>query len=230
MPTRTLPTILVAIMMAACPAFAQQDQNPSSKRILGVLPNYRTAEMPTEYHPLTARQKLKIATKDTFDWPLLFIGAGYAGLYQMENQNPSFGQGVEGYARRYATSYADQAMGNMMTEGIMPALLREDPRYFRKAHGSTRSRLAYSITRIFVTRTDAGGERFNFSEVVGNSIAVAVSNTYYPESRTAAENADKLTMQLGTDMMSNILKEFWPDIRKRMRRHRPQDVSADLFQ
>ncbi len=111
-----------------------------------MLPNYRTAEMSADVQPLTVKQKLRIATKDSFDYPLIFIGAAYAGLYQMENNHPEFGQGMKGYADRFGTSYADQVIGNFMTEGFMPILLHEDPRYFRKCRRHEKSRTWYALT------------------------------------------------------------------------------------
>jgi hypothetical protein len=137
-------------------------------------------------------------------------------LYQIENQNPSFGQGLKGYARRYGTAYGDQMIGNMMTEGIWPALLKEDPRYFRLGTGTLKGRIWYAATRIFVTRTDAGGWRFNYSEVVGNSVAAAISNAYYPDTRDVSDNVQKLATQLGTDCFSDVAKEFWPDIKHKL--------------
>jgi hypothetical protein len=188
---------------------------PQDKRIFGVLPNYRTAEDVGVYQPITPKQKFHIALKDSFDWPGYLVGAAFAGLYQLENSNPSFGQGVEGYAKRYAAAYADQVIGNIMTEGLLPSILHEDPRYFRRPSGSVKSRMWYAATRIFVTRTDSGGTRFNYSEVVGNSVAAAISNLYYPDSRNVHDNVEKLAIQLGTDSFSNVLKEFWPDIKRK---------------
>jgi hypothetical protein len=187
---------------------------PPDKRILGVLPNYRTVQDTGDVEPIPARRKLYIASKDSFDYPIWFLAAGFAGFYQLENENPSFGQGVKGYFKRYGTSFVDQSMGNMLTEGVFPVLLHEDPRYFRRGTGRVSSRMWYAATRIFVTRTDAGTNRFNFSEVVGNSIAVGVSNAYYPEGdRDVGDNLQKLGLQFGTDALSNVLKEFWPDIK-----------------
>ena len=150
---------------------------------------------------------------------MYLTAAAFAGLYQLENQNPSFGQGVEGYAKRLASSYADQAIGNMMTEAIFPALLHEDPRYFRigSSGGSKWHRTAYAITRVFVVRTDKGGSTFNFSEWVGNGTAVAVSNLYYPgDTRNVSDNIQKLGIAVGTDAFSQVLKEFWPDIKRKL--------------
>src|SRR6202022_584613 len=97
--------------------------------------------------------------------------------------NPTFGQGMKGFGKRYGTAYGDQMIGNMFTEGIMPSLLHEDPRYFRRGVGSKKSRLVYAITRIFITKTDSGRTMFNFAEVGGNSIAAAISNAYSPDTR-----------------------------------------------
>jgi hypothetical protein len=184
------------------------------KRIMGVIPNYRTAEMSAEGTPLTAKQKLHIAVKDSFDYPLFITGAAYAGIYQAENSHPQFGQGAKGYFSRFGTSYTDQLDGNMMTEGFLPVLLREDPRYFRMATGSFKKRLWYSVSRIVVTRTDSGHEIFNFSEFLGNGIAAGVGLSYYSDNRDVGDYIQNLAIQLGTDTYSQVLKEFWPDIKR----------------
>jgi hypothetical protein len=194
-------------------------QAPPDKRIFGVLPNYRTADTSVPFQTLTWKQKFRIAEKDSFDWPVYPLSAAFACLYQLENSNPEFGQGLEGYAKRLVTSYGDQAIGNLMTEGLWPALLREDPRYFRRGTGSKKSRAWYAATRIFVTHTDAGNTRFNFSEVIGNSVATAISNAYYPGSRDLSDNLVKLATQLGTDSFSQVLKEFWPDVKRKLFKH-----------
>jgi len=188
---------------------------PPDKRVFGVLPNYRTANASAVYSPITAKQKMTIAAKDSFDYPLVILAAALAGAGQLTNQNPSFGQGMAGYGLRVGTSYGDQAIGNMMTEGIFPIMLHEDPRYFRRGYGSTWSRFGYALSRVLVTRTDSGGTRFNFSEVLGNATGVAISNSYYPDNRTAGDNIAKLGEQISTDAISQVLKEFWPDIKRK---------------
>ena len=208
---------------AVSPAPAAQDaQPPGGKRIFGVLPNYRTADASLENTTLTARQKLTIASKDSFDYPLILLSGALAGLAQFADENPSFGQGVKGYTHRLATNFADQAMGNMFTEGFFPAILHEDPRYFRRgsSYGGAWKRSGYAVSRVFVTKRDSGGATFNYSEWIGNASAVAISNAYYPDSRTAAENAEKLVQQVGLDAFSQVLKEFWPDIKQRFLRKR----------
>ena len=207
----------------AAPAQPAAPPAPPDKRVLGVLPNYRTANEAAVYTPITAKQKFTIASKDSFDYPLVVLAGAIAGWGQLTNGNPSFGQGSAGYFRRLGTSYADQAIGNMLTEGIFPSMLHEDPRYFRRGHGTIRSRTYYAITRVFVTRTDSGGRRFNFSEVLGNATGVAISNSYYPDNRSVGANIEKLGQQIGIDAISQVLKEFWPDIKRKLfQRHRDE--------
>jgi hypothetical protein len=195
------------------------------RRVFGVIPNNRTTEASVPFTPISAMRKLTIAYKDSFDWPAYPTAAAFALLYQLENQNPSFGQGTAGYTKRFATAVGDQVIGNMMTEGIVPALTHEDPRYFRLGSGSTWHRLSYALTRILVTKTDSGRTTFNFSEIAGNSIGAAVSNLYYPDTRTAADNAEKLLISCSTDAFSNVLKEFWPDVKRHFQKKK-QDAST----
>src|SRR5215467_13269555 len=103
---------------------AKPEPEAPDKRVLGVLPNYRTADGSRPFAPITARQKFTIAAKDSFDYPVYFISGAFAALYQLDDQNPSYGQGLKGYAKRYGAAYGDQAIGNLMTEGVVPALLR----------------------------------------------------------------------------------------------------------
>jgi hypothetical protein len=191
---------------------------PAHKRIFGIIPNYRTFPSLIEYKPLTAGAKFKIASQDAFDRGTVALAAGFAAEGQLTNATPSFGQGVAGYARYLGTAYADLAIGDYMTEAVYPYLLHQDPRYFRRGVGSGLSRLGYAMGQIFWTHTDSGGSQFNFSEVVGNSTAVALSNAYYPDNRTAGAAASKLCVQLGVDMAGNILKEFWPDLSEKLAR------------
>ena len=194
---------------------ARPVQAPEDKRVFGVLPNNRTTEASIPFAPITQKQKLTIAFKDSFDWPVYPTAGLFAALYQLENQNPSFGQGMEGYAKRLATAYADQLSGNMLTEGFIPALTHEDPRYFRLGVGTKKGRTWYALTRIFVTKTDSGHSTFNFAEWGGNAAAVALSNVYYPDTRNVNDNVEKLMIQCATDAFSNVLKEFWPDVKRK---------------
>jgi hypothetical protein len=205
----------------ATPAAPQED-----KRIFGVLPNNRTTEGTAAFVPISAGRKMTIAAKDSFDWPVIPTSAAFAALYQLENQNPSFGQGMSGYAKRFATAYGDQMIGNMMTEGIVPALTHEDPRYFRVSEGTKMHRLKESLLQILVTRTDSGGRTFNLSEWGGNAAATAISNAYYPDTRTVHDNVQKWMISVATDTFSDVAKEFWPDVKRALHRHKGEAILA----
>jgi hypothetical protein len=122
---------------------------------------------------------------------------------------------VRGFTKRLATNVSDQAIGNIMSEGLFPSMLHEDPSYYRRSTGSVLSRTGYAITRIFVTHTDSGKLRFNYSEWSGNAAATAVSNVYYSDGRNVGANVSKLVEQCGLDAMGQVLKEFWPDIKRK---------------
>ncbi len=228
-------TALVFLLLAVSSLYGQEkaklDENDPAaihedKRVMGVLPNYRTAELTNDYHPISSKYKLKIAFKDSFDYPLFGIGSIYAGLYQLEDSHPQFGQGVAGYLRRFGTSSADQVIGNMFTEGFMPILFKEDPRYFRKAEGTAKSRTFYALSRIFVTKTDTGARSFNFAEIVGNGMGSAIGLSYYSDSRDVEDYLQNWGTQLATDAASQVLKEFWPDIKRHYLRRRLRRENA----
>jgi len=201
------------------PARAQQEED---KRILGVLPNYRTVEDSRPFSRITSKQKFTIAAKDSFDYPVYFISGAFAALYQLDDQNPSFGQGLKGYGKRYAAAYGDQAIGNILAEGLFPTLLHEDPRYFRRGTGGKWGRARYALTRVIVSRTDRGNWGFNYAEWLGNGSAAAISNFYYPaDTRNFHDNVEKVTVAIATDAFSNVLKEFWPDWKKKLHRGSP---------
>lgn len=200
--------------------------NPSPsepKRIFWIIPNYRSSPALANYEPLTTREKFKLATTDGFDRGTIALAAAFAGEGQLTNGSPSFGQGVKGYAHYFGTSLADFVTGDYMTEAIYPALLHQDPRYFRRGTGSVPSRLKYAVGQIFWTHADSGGTQFNFSEIAGNATAAAISNAYYPDGRGAAETGKRLGTQIGIDMAGNILKEFWPDVYRKLARKKHTD-------
>jgi len=108
-------------------------------------------------------------------------------------------------------------MATYMTSAIFPSLLREDPRYYQQGRGRSSSRAWYSFGRLFVARTDSGHPRFNYSEFLGNAAAAGISNLYHaPEDRTFARNMGTLGMLVMWDAVSNELREFWPDIRRKV--------------
>jgi hypothetical protein len=201
----------------------------SDKRVLWIIPNYRTVSRPAIYKPITPKEKFAIAIADSFDRGTFALAAAFAGEGQLTKSNPSFGNGIEAYGRYFGTAYADIAVGDFMTEAIYPTILHQDPRYFRRGTGTGLSRLGYAAGQIFWTHNDSGRTQFNYSEIVGNATAVAISNAYYPDGRNVGSAVSKLGSQIGVDMVSNILKEFWPDIRKKLTREAKTSASAQSF-
>ena len=164
-----------------------QKPQGESKRILGIIPNYRTSPSLKNYEPLTSRGKFKIASQDAFDRGTVGLAALFGGEGQLTNANRSFGQGAAGFGRYFGASYGDFLIGDYMTEAVFPSLLHQDPRYFRRGVGSGWSRFGYAMGQIFWTHRDSGGTQFNYSEVIGNSTAVAISTSYYANKRTATD-------------------------------------------
>lgn len=185
--------------------------------ILGVVPNYATVNNPIAFKPIRASEKFKLAAQDSFD-PFTWVIVGiYAGVAQWGNDYRQFGQGAQGYAKRYGAAFADGTISNYMTEAIMPCLLRQDPRYFRMAVGNPWRRTGYALTRVLVTRTNSGRESFNSSEVAGTMIAAGIANLYYPsDNRSAGQTMDKFAVNLLSDAGFNVLREFWPDMRRKV--------------
>lgn len=188
--------------------------------ILWVIPNYRADETGAQFNPLKPRDKFKLAVDDSFD-PTAFLVAGvFAGSSMAQRQYPSFGQGATGFAKYYGGAFADQAIGNMMSEAILPVALRQDPRYFTKGKGGFLSRTGYAISREVITRNDDGRNHFNTSEILGNAIAAGISNAYYPAAdRSLGNTANKWGQQIGLDTAFDVMKEFWPDVRKKVFGH-----------
>jgi hypothetical protein len=208
-----------ALTLAAITLDAQANPSrPEDKRILWIFTNHRTADPSAGDPKLTPRAKLAIGWGDSTD-PALFVQTAFlAGIDQATNGNPSFGQGMEGYAKRFGTTYGNFAIENMLTESIFPVLFRQDPRYFRRRTGTTRSRVGYAVSRLFITRTDSGRNQFNYSEVLGSATALTISNAYLPDGRTVGNNVRRYGVQLGFDAASNVLKEFWPDLKRKLPR------------
>ena len=195
-------------------------QNNESKHLFWVMPNYRTSPSLTDYKPLTVRKKFAVAAEDSFDRGTVAMALIAGAESQLSNSNRAFGQGAAGFGRYAGASYADFVIGNYMTEAVFPSLLHQDPRYFRRGTGSFWSRLGYAIGQSFWTHNDSGRSGFNYSEWLGNSAAVAISNVYYADNRSARDNVSELGLQVGLDTAGNVLKEFYPEIvRKFTRKH-----------
>ena len=200
---------------------AQPQVGPKNDRLFFVLPNYLTVENRDQVEPLSAKTKFKLSAKTMSDpVTISFIGL-IALIGQAQNSDPSYGQGVQGYAKRFSTFYADTAIGTLMTTSVFPTLLHQDPRYFQLGKAGTWHRTMYAVSQIFITRSDTGERQFNYSEIVGNAVAAGISNTYHPPDQRTLGNTASIW---GTDVMLNALcnvaKEFWPDIRRKIHKQK----------
>lgn len=193
------------------------------KHILGILPNHNTSPCLSPYVPIGAKDKFKIASEDALDPGAIVFAALTGGGAQLFNSNRPFGQEASGYSRYFGAAYANHVIGDFLTEGAYPSLLHQDPRYFRKGSGSVGSRLEYAISRVFRTQTDAGGTAFNYSRMLGTSSTVAISSLYYAKRRDAESAAVGFSTQLGAAMAANVLKEFWPDLSRKISRKHSSD-------
>jgi len=134
--------------------------------------------------------------------------------------------GLNGFGRYYSRAMADQVIGSYVTEAILPSLLHEDPRFFRLGKGTVLYRAYNAASRIFVTKRDDGSNGFFVSEIIGNMGVIALGDVYYTNSRTATASLERYGLSLGNDMISNMMTEFWPDIKRRLPfHHKQQDVT-----
>ena len=192
---------------------AQEElKKQTHQRILGIFPNFNTSFV-QDAAKLTSRQKFQLAFRSAID-PVTFMVAGIdAGFEQASNTFPSYGQGGEGYAKRFGASYADSFNGGMLGNALFPALLHQDPRYFRKGSGPFSHRLLYAIASTIRTRGDNGRWQPNYSNVLGNFAAGGISNLYYPaEDRGFGLTVGRALTVTAEGALGSIFVEFWPDI------------------
>ncbi len=186
-----------------------------TKRILGIMPNFRSVSADTKLPPLSPRQKFILAGKDTFDYSSFFIASIQAGFSMSGDSYPEFHQGVAGFGRYYWHTLADTIDENFMVGGLGPIVFHQDNRFYTLGHGGFARRTAYAWTRVLVSRKDDGSRTPNFAELIGSGASSGVSTLYYPTHyRTWTKVGQKwLTSDL-IDGANFMLKEFWPDINK----------------
>ncbi len=195
----------------------ERETGTVNDRIFEVLPNYGTVENAKDLPALTSGQKFRLATASVFDWAAYPFNGVLSAISQAKNDPKEWGQGWGAYGKRYGQSFGDNSIGTYMTTAIFPSLLHEDPRYYQLGKGRFAHRAYHGINRLFVTRTDSGHDHFNYSESVGNAVAAAISNVYHvPSDRTTSRNATTFAYLILYDGLSNELKEFWPDIRRKV--------------
>jgi hypothetical protein len=205
----------------------------SKDRLFFALPNFLTLENAGQAPPLTAGQKFKVVARGSFDPIQIVWYAALSGVCQAENCEPGYGQGWAAYGKRYGTYAADGTIENFFVGAIFPSMLHQDPRYFQSGQGSFFHRAGYAVSRIFVTRTDSGHRQFNYSEIVGAAMASAISTySYHPHpgytpgqsapyvasDRTWKNTASVWGSQVGYDTITLVVKEFWPDIRRKIKK------------
>jgi hypothetical protein len=175
-------------------------------------------ELAHERRPLTSKQKFQLAVDETIA-PSRFLSSAFtAGISQARNSLPDYGQGWEGYGKRYGSSVASNASSHLLGTGVIPSLTHEDPRYFVKLFGSQKSRILYAMSRVLITRTDDGRPTFNWSNVMGGLMAESLAVSYLPDSeRTAGKTFTRFGVRLGFSALDNVVKEYWPTIFKSLR-------------
>jgi hypothetical protein len=212
-----------APLATTLPDAPSANRNPGegeqTKRILGIIPNFRAVSVDTHLPPQTPKEKFVGFAKDSFDYSsFIWIGV-LAGVSQLKNSTPEFRQGAAGFGRYYWHSFADQADENLWVEFLLPVVTRQDPRYYTlgrrtaNGHNGPLKRAGYAVSRLFITRTDSGGNTFNVSEVGGAGAAAAISNLYYPSpERTWTKTYQRWLLNASLDGMTVVFREFWPDI------------------
>jgi hypothetical protein len=198
----------VKVVVTRAEVAQEQVRAAEHQRVLGILPNFYSSYI-WDAEPLNARQKFRLAFRSISD-PIEFVGTGViAGAEQATNTFSGYGQGAEGYAKRYGAAYADDALGKVIGSAILPSFIHQDPRYFYKGSGSARSRAVYAMSRALVTRGDDGRTEPNYSRLVGSFAAGGLANLYYPR----ADRGVGLTLAGGLvntagHAIDNLIREF----------------------
>jgi Carboxypeptidase regulatory-like domain len=179
------------------------------QRVLAVIPNFYVSYDP-DAAPLNSRQKFELAWKTTIDPVTFVLTGGIAGIQQAQNHFRGYGQGAQGYAKRFGASYADTITGTFIGSAILPSLLKQDPRYFYKGTGGTRARILYAIVNSVITKGDNKRWQPNYSGIIGGLAASGISNLYYPpQDRNGAQlTFENALIGLGTTAASNLFQEF----------------------
>ncbi|HXN51447.1 MAG TPA: hypothetical protein VN943_05870 [Candidatus Acidoferrum sp.] len=208
------------------PMVRLEDYDGPLKKVVGTFarPLERKAVHPPNYKPgaklctLNLKDKFVLFVQDSFD-PVTFLATGFnAGLDQAENSDPSFGQGAEGYGRRFGAEFTDQASSRFFKDFAYPWIFSEDPRYYRLARGGARRRLLHAVEHAVVAHRDDGKRMFNFSEWLGTTTTAVLSNTYHPDNeRGFGPAAQRVTYGILQDIGFDVLREFWPEISKKLK-------------
>jgi hypothetical protein len=206
-----------------------EEQSAVSKdRLFFALPNFLTIESAGKVPPLSTKQKFKVVAQGSFDKVEFGWYAVLSGIGQAENSEPGYGQGAQGYGKRYGAAFADGTIENFMTQAILPSIFRQDPRYYAMGKGGFWRRAEYAASRIFITRGDSGNKQFNISEILGSALSAGISTySYHPGADRTVDNSLKVWgTQVGYDTITIVIKEFWPDIRRAISRKKNASPTA----
>ncbi len=196
---------------------------PQPKRILGVMPNYRAVSAGEVPPPPTPREAFKIATENSFDYSA-FVFVGVTSLLaEGTNAHSQLGKGVGGFWAYYWRGYLDKTDGNYWVDAIVPTIVHQDERYYAMGEGGFFKRGIYAASRELITPNYNGKNTFNVSEILGRGASQAISLAYYPsQTQTASGFAEKYAYAVGRDALTNVFREFWPDINSHvLHRHHP---------
>jgi hypothetical protein len=198
----------VNVALARYELAAEQLKTEEKQRLLGLFPNYFVSYEPNAA-PLNAAQKFQLGWKTITD-PVVLLDSGIsAGFQQWRNSYREFGQGMQGYGKRFGAQYADGVSGIMIGSVLMRSIFHQDPRYFYKGSGSVRSRMLYAIATAFVRKGDNGHWQPDYSDVLGSLAAGEISTLYYPaSSRTGLRLAHNVLFDIGGRAAGNLLQEF----------------------
>jgi len=192
------------------------ERKEQSQRILGVVPQFGMTSRQNA-PPLSSGEKFHLFAKSAFDPAIIVIEGLQAGLSQAENEFPGYGQGAQGYGKRYGASFADEVSSGFFANYFYSVLLKEDPRYYRLGHGSIKRRIWHSLLQEFVCRKDAGGQSFNYQNVLGAFSSGGLSNAYYPSSdRGFGLTMSRSAIALGYGSAGGLVDEFWTDINRKV--------------
>ncbi len=195
------------------------------QRVFGVMATFNTTNN-RDALPLTTRQKYKLFFKSASDpWPFALTAVG-AGIDQAQNSFPEYGQGVEGYAKRWGAGYTDYFTGNLLGNAVLAGLLKEDPRYFQKGTGSFATRALWAAGGSVWCKRDNGSWGPNYANVMGNLMGAAVSNLYYPAAdRTVGETLERGFTVTAQAIIGSEVIEFWPDMVRHHRRKQAEKLA-----
>ncbi len=190
---------------------------PQPKRILGIMPNYRAVSAGEIPPPPTPREAFVIATRNSFDYSA-FVFVGVTSLLaEGTDAHTQIGKGVGGYWAYYWRGYLDKTDGNYWVDWAMPTVFHQDERYYAMGEGGIWKRGIYAASRELITPNYHGQNSFNASEILGRGASQAISLAYYPsQTQTASGFAQKYAYAVGRDALTNVFREFWPDINEHL--------------